>query len=398
MKLSSKIIFPLILLLSVTNPLLVAAQTYSETNSDFFNSIEILKLGSENYFVKILQQYLNKDLETQVSNLGFGSIGQETDYFGLKTDSAVKRFQQKFAEDILKPAGLEFPSGLVGVNTKKKIFNLYESASSTKTNIVKTETIKDSEKTKIENNPKLDKKIFGTATKEVALIKNIFSNAVKAISSMLTIDSLNLSSSDSFNNLNGVFSQLAVYNSSQFQVAPGATTTINGSGFLKTGNDFYVGGTKIANVSCQSSISCDIKIPTSLDEGQKNIILENEKGSTKDQKFTPHIKISKNPKPASVLNEISPSSISNQEIDKEITIKGSGLASKENYVHILMGHVGPVSSSNGEIKFKLSDIENMTEFVKGLNAAKARDVQLPIMIENEFGVSNYVVIKMSYVN
>jgi hypothetical protein len=59
-----------------------------------------------------------------VSDTGFGSIGNETIYFGYKTLEAVKRFQKLYASEILEPVGLTEPSGFVGFYTRSKLTSL----------------------------------------------------------------------------------------------------------------------------------------------------------------------------------------------------------------------------------------------------------------------------------
>jgi hypothetical protein len=86
-----------------------------------------LKLGDKSPAVRILQQFLNLSPDTQVARFGSGSPGYETDFFGISTLQAVVRFQEKYKEEVLTPAGLQRGTGFVGPLTLRKINNLSES-------------------------------------------------------------------------------------------------------------------------------------------------------------------------------------------------------------------------------------------------------------------------------
>jgi peptidoglycan hydrolase-like protein with peptidoglycan-binding domain len=87
-----------------------------------------LRQGSVGADVKELQALLNKDPETRVALSGAGSVGRETTSFGSLTRQAVIKFQSKYASDVLYPAGISFPTGVVGSMTRAKLSSLYSSA------------------------------------------------------------------------------------------------------------------------------------------------------------------------------------------------------------------------------------------------------------------------------
>ncbi len=90
-----------------------------------------LRQGSVGADVRELQVLLNKDPETRIALSGAGSFGRETSSFGTLTRQAVIRFQTKYASDVLYPAGISFPTGVVGAMTRAKLNSLYSTNSPT---------------------------------------------------------------------------------------------------------------------------------------------------------------------------------------------------------------------------------------------------------------------------
>src|SRR3989338_6023866 len=86
--------------------------------------IRNLSLGSRGEDVFQLQKTLNKSLETQIAEIGPGSPGQETSYFGFLTKNAVIRLQNKFKAEVLVPVGLSQGTGFVGPRTLLKLNQL----------------------------------------------------------------------------------------------------------------------------------------------------------------------------------------------------------------------------------------------------------------------------------
>lgn len=79
-----------------------------------------LKLGDRGSDVKKLQEYLNQR-GFIVAASGNGSPGQESELFGPGTASALKKFQESYAEILLKPYGLTEGTGFFGTATRNFI-------------------------------------------------------------------------------------------------------------------------------------------------------------------------------------------------------------------------------------------------------------------------------------
>jgi len=80
---------------------------------------EELKKGDRGTEVEILQNWLAKDIKIYPE-------GIVTGYYGSLSQIAVKRFQQKYSEEILKPWGYVEGTGMVDEATKKKLNEVYK--------------------------------------------------------------------------------------------------------------------------------------------------------------------------------------------------------------------------------------------------------------------------------
>jgi peptidoglycan hydrolase-like protein with peptidoglycan-binding domain len=122
--------FVLALTLSVFFAFPAHASTYTFSSNLF--------LGSSGVQVQELQQVLNTDPNTRVALSGPGSPGEETEYFGLLTQAAVERFQQKYMSQVLVPAGLSAANGFVGYYTRLMLNALSNGTVTTPTPVTST--------------------------------------------------------------------------------------------------------------------------------------------------------------------------------------------------------------------------------------------------------------------
>ncbi|MFH0740036.1 MAG: peptidoglycan-binding protein [bacterium] len=75
-------------------------------------------LGGRGYQIKTLQSWLSQDKTIYPE-------GKITGYFGQLTVAAVKRFQTKYASEVLAPRGLTVPDGIVETYTRTKLNSLF---------------------------------------------------------------------------------------------------------------------------------------------------------------------------------------------------------------------------------------------------------------------------------
>lgn len=200
-----------------------------------------LSLGSSGPQVVLLQQILNKDPHTQIAASGAGSPGHETSLFGSLTRAAVIRFQEKYASEVLAPAGLSSGNGWVGAFTRAKLNALASSsasqttaapatASSTATAVPPTDDslVKDSEKIDIFAG---DKKIADLQQRLVAPINSAISSGNTAAITLPAI---------AMNDMPSVI----INSISPASALPGDKVTITGQGFLATSR-VYLGAGRI---------------------------------------------------------------------------------------------------------------------------------------------------------
>lgn len=101
--------------------------------------LRTLNIGMSGEDVRELQKFLNTDSETRVSSSGAGSLGNETNYFGLATHRALIAFQEKHRTEILSPLGLTQGTGVFGLKTR--VFVLSKNKKGATQNIVATPSL-----------------------------------------------------------------------------------------------------------------------------------------------------------------------------------------------------------------------------------------------------------------
>ena len=76
--------------------------------------------------VRRLQRFLNDLSGVRVASAGAGAPGEETAYYGPRTEAAVKQFQRRYRKSVLAPLGLAQPTGFFGARSRAKANQLLE--------------------------------------------------------------------------------------------------------------------------------------------------------------------------------------------------------------------------------------------------------------------------------
>ena len=217
---------------------------YAQSNnvSSFNRNLTVGLSGAD---VQRLQTILNQDIETQIAYSGPGSPGNETMYFGVKTAQAVIKFQEKYREEILTPAGLYHGTGYVGSATRVKLESLLSGSlprgSSSAVNVNKN-----------------------TSTTSPELINSVLRGVLPQQIAFVVASA----------------NDIAIFGLSHTKIKPGDWLTITGFG-LDQGTVVHIGDANSVVAATTSNDLINIQIPN-IPYGTYQVWVSNTRGSTKD--------------------------------------------------------------------------------------------------------------------
>ncbi len=259
----------------------VSGASVSDIPSSFTFTKTLAPNKSYDPDVKYLQLVLNSNSQTIVSLTGPGSNDMPTSFYGNKTKDAVNRFQMLYKDEILTPAGLTTPTGIVGANTRAKLNSILSSirSGSIESNIensIDTETIQTSDQTSDQN----DVQTSATSSTSTSSSGYVFvidgssdtdtteggaSSGQSQQSTSNTASNASTSSSNNTNSSNGGGSNNSSSGAAAGAVsgiAGGLTSAFGGSGSSVSGGGTQYFGGRITNVTyctCSASILLDIQ-------------------------------------------------------------------------------------------------------------------------------------------
>lgn len=321
-----------------------------------------LKQGdTTNPDVSYLQYVLNQDTDTEIAKTGAGSLQNLTNFFGNKTKEAVIKFQEKFRSDILTPANITTPTGVVGERTRIKLNQIlsslfsgtYVSTSS------KTPTASSLAQSKEETAPK----VF-----------------------LSTLTNLGTSTTQSTVRQAPVISSFSV-----FKAVSGQLMSIFGARFHPTKNTLYLGSQKIGDYpSLDNGTKITFKVPTYLETGSYEVGLVNAYGTTSTGYV--YLNVIK-PTASSTSNTTSPLTFepmlttvypnTSTNFNDVIFIYGENFA-LQNTLETNLGNISVRSTNRKTFSFMPSELPYYNEAFKKY---RGQSINLLLKVRNENGLS-----------
>ncbi len=348
---------------SLVFPLLVNAATFglNDIPSDFkFN--RTLKQGDTVVpDVSYLQFILNQSVSTQVADTGGGSLTSLTNFFGSKTQSAVTRFQEKYRDEILTPANITNPTGIVGENTRRKL------------------------------NQILGELFSGTyidSNSSTPLGNSLSAAASNSANPKIFTSSITKTSTSTSNSQSTVKRPPVISSFSTFKALSGQLMSLFGAQFHPTNNTVYLGSEKIGDYpSLDNGTKITFKVPPTLETGSYEVGVVNTYGTTSTgtmylgvvKQTTSSTSLAQNFAPS--LTTVYPNNSKN--INDLIFLYGENFAFN-NTIETNLGTTVVRSTNRKTLSFMISELPYYMEAFKKY---KGQSINVLIKIRNENGLS-----------
>lgn len=348
---------------SLVFPLLLNAATFglNDIPRDFNFNKTIKQGDTVAPDVSYLQFILNQSADTTVAETGAGSLTGLTNFFGAKTRTAVLKFQEKYRDEILTPAKITNPTGIVGEKTRSKLNQILESLFTG---------------TYIDSNTSTP---LGSSLATSAAL----SSAPKIFTSSISGSKTNSASTQSTTKRPPTITSF-----STFKALSGQLMSLFGTQFHPTKNTVYLGPNNIGEYpSLDNGTKITFKVPATLETGSYEVGLVNTYGTTSTGTlYLGVIKqaVSSSSAPQSFspsLTTIYPNTSKN--MNDLIFLYGENF-SFNNTLETNLGNTIVRSTDRKTLSFMISELPYYMEAFKKY---KGQSINVTIKIRNENGLS-----------
>ncbi len=344
----------------------------SAQNMPPFIFLRDLREGDTGADVLELQRFLNTDAATKITG-PTALAGSETGYFGQATKNAVIRFQNKYADEVLRPAGLIQGTGFVGLWSRLKLNQM----------ILKS-SVAVMPPPHAAETPAQDAGIRPTSSVATLPFPATASSSMN-FSLPASFDA------KAFGGFSQMFSQqnsteLALFYSSKYSGPAGSSLSLVGSGFMLMGNIVNFGDYKISNLASKNQNDLSFDIPADAPAGLHSISVVAQGKTSNAIAFMVTIPGRQVP----VVEKVEPTQA---KLGETVTITGRNFSPHGNMIISALTRIEHVPSTDGKtLTFTIPVPEYLkanTVFSKQIKAGKKESPLWPLRVYviNEYGIS-----------
>ena len=291
----------------------IAASAFTLTDASCAVWTRSLAVGAGGEDVRMMQRMLNLAPETRIAASGPGAPGEESNYFGPKTKTAVIKFQNLYKKEVLLPAGLTSGTGFVGQWSRIKLADLCHGVVLRNNNL---QNLPPPAPTSANLPPPAPPPVSPTSPSSIqdAMANNMY-----------------------------------IMYPSQYTAPRGATISISGVGLPETGNNVHIGGYVMTGVPATRTGTINLTIPSGAPRGRNILWVSNAKGATNAS----FLIVTDPAVPGPVVSSFTPKE---GWVGTKVTVTGSGFLPTGNLVYVGSDILNVPSPDGTTLEFNVSPV------------------------------------------
>ena len=163
-----------------------------------------------------------------------------------------------------------------------------------------------------------------------------------------------------------------------YEVRPGDSLVLDGSGFSRTLNKVYFNGDNALDATSTDGTTMKISVPANLTEGEYKLSISNVLGSS-DPDIKVLLKVTNSPQPAPTIESASI-------VGDTVMLIGNGFTATNNLFTTFGNSSNSVSSNGTTLSFRLPDLSWYDKIKKSL-LGRLYQATLWIYVQNEHGIN-----------